>query len=200
MRAHAAAILLLSLVSLTACTPRKVHTVEAFRDARDRGDLDAARALMSDDPRVWWEQKEGEGALWTLGSGRWKAWDEHFNSEGDLGPWQWSGDEVYAIVTEWNDYFELIEREDQSRYRLTYYFNDDGLISGYMISDVDPAHPDPSSVDRSDEIEAWAIANDPDEWAYLRPDGKLDPTGDRPERTRALINQWRKSVGLEPIE
>ena len=31
-------------------------------------------------------------------------------------------------------------------------------------------------------------------------DGKVDPTGDRPQRYRALLNTWRASVGMPPIE
>ena len=94
----------------------------------------------------------------------------------------------------------LIERQDTPRYRITYFFDDHGKITGYMISAADPDHKAPPSVTRFDEFEAWVEANHPDEWDYLRPGGSLDPTGDRASRTRTLINQWRLSVGLPMIE
>ena len=97
-----------------------------------------------------------------------------------------------------NDYFRLIEREDMPRYRLTYFLDDENRIEGYMISSADPGGP--PSVSRFDEVEAWALANHAEEWAYLRPGGNLDPTGDRAERTRVLINLWRVENGLPPVE
>jgi len=190
-----------------ANNPDPIALVESFRAASDRGDLDAARAYLADDPRVWYEKREGEGLAWTLGAGRWKAWDEHFESVSTPGPWHAEGDTVWRINEEWNEYYDLIERTDRPRYRLTYFLEEDAggrrRIKGYMISAADPDAPPPDPGvrrDRADEIEAWAEANEPDEWAYLRPGGKIDPTGDRAARTRALINRWRGSVGLDPIE
>ena len=69
-----------------------------------------------------------------------------------------------------------------------------------MISAADPDASGSTMVSRYDEFEAWALANDPEEWESLRPGGRLDPTGDRAPRTRALANRWRASVGLPPIE
>ncbi len=196
-----------AITTLSACGSSRIETVERFRAAREAGDLDAARARLAQDPRVWYDKKEGDGRAWTLGAGRYKAWDEHFNSVSTPGPWHTEGDTVWRINEEWNEYYDLIERTDRSRYRITYYLEDapggGRIIKGYMISAADPDAPprDPGARrDRLDEIEAWATANDPDEWAYLRPGGKLDPTGDRPQRTRALFNQWRESVGLDPVE
>ncbi len=206
----AASALLLPACALTERTPSTqssmITKAEAFRAARQSGDLDAARAFLADDPRVWYEARAGDGSPWTLGAGRWNAWDTHFNSESDPGPWQTEAHAVWRINQEWNEYYDLIERTDQSRYRITYFFDPDdaGKISGYMISAADPDAPEPPADaprrDRLDEIEAWAQEHHPDEWAHLRPGGKLDPTGDRPERTRALINQWRATVGLAPIK
>ena len=69
-----------------------------------------------------------------------------------------------------------------------------------MISAAYPERERTPSVSRFEEIRAWAEQEHPEEWAYLRPGGLLDPTGDRAERTRALLNVWRAEVGLEPIE
>lgn len=32
------------------------------------------------------------------------------------------------------------------------------------------------------------------------PDGSIDPTEDRAPRMRALLEEWRTTVGLDPIE
>lgn len=106
---------------------------------------------------------------------------------------------MWRVVEEFNEYYALIERQDTPRYRITYFFDDAGKIVGYMISAADPDHFGPPSVTRFEEIEAWAKANHPDEWEYLRPGGSLDPAGDRADRTRRLFNEWRVSVGLVPV-
>jgi len=190
---------LLVSASMSGCASPQVRTVEAFRAARKAGDLETARTYLAPDPRVWYDAHEGEGSPWSLGGGRWKTWDTHFRSKSELGPWHVEGDRVWAVAEEWNEYFALIERTDTPRYRITYFMTPDGKIGGYMISAADPDAPDTPSRDRGDEFAAWAEANHPDEWAYLRPGGSLDPTGDRAERTRALANQWRATVGLAPI-
>jgi len=177
-----------------------IEKVEAFRAARDAGRYDDARVYLASDPRVWFESRDGEGTPMKDGAGPYKAWDEHFNSNGEQGPWTVDGRTVWAIATESNDYYRLVERDDTPTYRITYFFNEDRLIEGYMISDAYPGQPSPPKVSREDEFEAWAAATHADEWSYLRPDGKLDPTGDRAGRTRALLELWRAAVGLPPIE
>jgi hypothetical protein len=177
-----------------------VATVESFRAARASGDLEAASAYLAPDPRVWYDEHTGDGLPWSLGAGRWKAWDDHFNGQSDLGPWHAEDGTVWAVATETNDYYRLIERQGESRYRITYFLDDAGRITGYMISAADPDKADPPSDSRFDEFEAWVLANHPEEWADLRPGGRLDPTGDRAPRTRALLNEWRASVGLPRIE
>jgi len=47
---------------------------------------------------------------------------------------------------------------------------------------------------RFDEVTAWAKAHHPEELAYLMPKGDIDPTGDRPERWKVLLEEWRASV------
>ncbi len=189
-----------TLLVMAGCQQPQVASVDAFRAARNAGDLDIARTYLTADPRVWYGQRDGPGSPWTLGAGRWKAWDDHFNGHGDLGRWEVEGRTVWAVATEVNDYFRLTERTDVSRYRITYFLNDAGLIEGYMISAADPDNPGQSSDSRADEFAVWAEANHPQEWAYLRPGGKLDPTGDRAPRTRVLLIEWREAIGLPPIE
>jgi hypothetical protein len=166
-----------------------VHRASAFWAAREAGDLDRARAMQSDDPRTWWEHREGPGEAWTLGEGRWKAWDTHFRGRSAPGPWRVEGMSVTSVVDEINDYYRLTERGPQP-YRLTYFFDPDGRISGELIAS------EPSNSPGSEkEFQAWAVAHEPDEYAYLRPGGRIDPTGDRGPRTRALLERWRKATG-----
>ncbi|MCH7878395.1 MAG: hypothetical protein IH914_03655 [candidate division Zixibacteria bacterium] len=171
-----------------------------FRAAKDAGDYETAKRYMVSDARVWYEEKTGEGMPYTLGAGAWKSWDDHFNSTGGTGDWTVEGNSVWAIATESNDYFRLLERETISQYRITYFFNEQKKITGYMISAAYPGQESPPKVDRFDEFEAWVLEHHADEWEYLRPGGKLDPSVDRAPRTRVLLNLWRAEVGLEVIE
>lgn len=174
-----------------------VLLVEEFRSARARGDLDAARAMMSTDPRLWYDSKEGEGSPWTMGGGRWSAWDEHFRGVTEReGAWHVEGDRVWADMVETNEYYELTEAPSRRMWRGTYFIDDADKIAGFMVSAVPGVSRAPG---RADEFKAWAREHHPDEAEYLMPGGKLDPTEDRAPRMRALLNEWRLSVGLQPI-
>jgi len=175
----------------------RIASVEAFRSARERGDLDAARALLADDPRVWFDAKEGEGTAWTLEGGRWREWDEHFRGASvRTTPWRSEGDGVWAVMRETNDYYRLTEGSP-GIWRATYYFDGRGRIAGFLVSAVPGAKSDRG---RRHEFEAWARAHRSAEAEYLMPGGSIDPTGDRPPRMRTLLNEWRGTVGLPAIE
>ncbi len=135
------------LFALSACSPQSklIDKVEAFRAARKAGKIEEAQRYLTDDPRVWFDAKEGEGEPTKLGFGPYHHWDEEFNSHGEHGPWRVEGNTVWAIASEINDYYRLLERKDTPSYRITYYFNDKGLIEGYLISDAHPGEPSPSS-------------------------------------------------------
>jgi hypothetical protein len=171
------------------------RTVEAFRSACSEGDFASARQLQSSDPRVWYERREGPGEPWTLGGGTWDAWDRHFRSSSTPGPWRIEGSAVVADVTEINDDYRLAERGAQ-RHRLTYFLDDEGKLSGLMVSGL----PSPDGRGRRDEFLAWARANEPMELDYLMPGARIDPTGDRAPRARALLERWRRSAGLPMFE
>lgn len=176
-----------------------VEKVEAFRAVRKAGKIEEAQRYLTDDPRVWFDKKEGEGKPMKLGFGPYHHWDEEFHSHGEHGPWKVEGNTVWAIATEINDYYRLVERKDTPTYRITYFFNDKGLIEGYLISDAHPGEPSPPKQSREEEFKKWAQETYPEEWHYLRPEGKLDPSEDRAERTRALLVEWRSVVGLPPL-
>jgi len=179
-----------------ATADARIRTVEAFREARERGELGAARALLVDDPRVWYDAVKGEGAPWRLEGGRWRGWDEHFRGRSvRTSPWHPEAGRVWADMAETNDYFRLTE-SSSSRWRATYLFAEDGRIRGFVVSGV-PGRKDDRG--RRDEFEAWARACEPDEAEYLMPGGAIDPSGDRPPRMRALLERWRAAAGLGPL-
>ena len=180
------------LVAASGCVPPQLRTVQEFRAARAKGDLAAARSYLCADPRVWWGERKGDGSPWQLGGGRWKGWDEFFNGTGTAGEWIVSGRSVSAPVMEMNDYYRLTERGPQE-YLRTYFFDESGLIEGTMISTTDD---DDRPRGRADEFDRWLQGAEPEEYEYLRPGGRIDPTGDRPSRTRVMLEEWRRQVGL----
>ncbi len=174
-----------------------IDVVEQFRAARRAGRDAEARQYLSGDPRIWYDERAGEGSPWTLGGGRWKAWDDHFRGSAERATdWQSEGDSVWADFFEVNEYFELTERGGSS-WRGTYYFDESGMIAGFMVSGVPGVTP---ARGRRDEFEAWAREHRPGEAEYLMPGGSIDPTGDRAPRMRALLEEWRGTVGLPPTD
>jgi len=193
--------LALAAAALGACqtTPEPnidpLDRVLDFRTLVRAGDYDAARALMSEDPRRWWGEREGEGSPWTIGTpGRWSDWDEEMHSTSKEVEWTVGRDTVSLLVSELNDYYRLLERGPQL-VRYTYFLDRQGRLDGYVIASEGARNPG-----RTDEYLAWAAEREPDELEYLRPGGEIDPTGDRAARTRAQINRWRATVDLPPIE
>ena len=176
-------------------TAESLRTVTGFRAVRKAGDLDAARAFLSDDPRVWYGEREGAGSPWRLGGGRWKAWDEHFNSTSEELSVEATEREVSIVFLENNDYYRLTER-GPSPVRLTWFLDAAGRIEGYLVSSVKRDGP---STSRYDEFEAWAQEHAPGELEYLVPNGSIDPTGDRAPRFRALLERWRRAAGLPTL-
>ena len=191
---------LVLLVGLLACaigctSKTPIERVEEFSRLRE-SDLDKAQEFLSDDPRVWYGERQGDGRPWNLhGQGMWSDWDTHFQSAGEILKWETGPNQVASIHSEMNDYFRLLDRNG-SWYRKTWFFDNAGRIEGYMISDWEDAPP---THDSGDDFRAWASEAYPDEWAYLRPEGQLDPSGDRAARTRVLLVAWRQVAGLTDL-
>lgn len=185
---------------LAGCTHPNVATVERFRAARERGNVATARSLQSDDPRIWFDDTSGPGDKWEISGGRWQHWDDYFHGHSTPEPWQVSdqGARVSARVSEINDYYRLTERGPQVHFE-TYLFSPDGKIRGVQVV-ADKAAPQ-NGPGRAREFVAWARENHAEEWAYLHPRGDaIDPTGDRPERTRKLLEEWRGAAGLPALK
>ncbi len=183
-----------ALVCLAA--DHRIETVKRFQAARERGDLAAARALLGPDPRIWFDidERQGPGQPWSLGTGDWDRWDRFFHRKIAYSDWKRHGDRVTAIGRETNDYYLLLDWEPKPL-ALTWWFNSSGKISGFMFHAV----RDAPSRSRLQEFEAWAKKNRPEEIAYLKPKGRIDPSRDRPERWRALLVEWRKAAGLPEV-
>jgi hypothetical protein len=186
-----------SVPHFSEATDPRIQSAEAFTAAREAGDLETARSYLGSDPRFWYDSREGVGdPMQVEEGGRWAAWDAEFRSAGEIIQWEVDSDWVASIHSEMNDYFRLIERNG-AWYRKTWFFGPDGKIEGAMISGWEDA---PRTKDMGDEFAKWAAATRPAEWDYLRPGGSLDPTDDRAERTRKLLNTWRKDVGLPHLK
>ena len=174
-----------------------VAKVEKFRALLKAKDYEAAQGMMSDDPRRWFNQRSGAGRPWRVGPGKkgpWADWDEHFR--GKTEGLRWEAGDRYArhIYRETNEYYLLLERGSATT-GSTYLFDDAGRIEGLLITAIGDRPPG-----RTDEFLAWAKEHDPAELDYLKPGGEIDPSGDRPQRFRILLNRWRRAAGLETIE
>ncbi len=181
------------------------EAVLALRSDLWRADTTRARARLADDPRQWWETRRGAGQAWTLGRGRWTAWDEHFRGRNRILLWEPDrADDPVAgsvrvsfIVEESNDFYALTGRGPQ-RYRQAYWIDrETGAITGTMIQGLHDQAPEPGLMP---EFAAWAEANRAEEWAELAPRGRVDPSGDHAPRMRALLEAWRTESGLPAVD
>ena len=180
------------------CTDPHIRIVQEFRAAVKSGDTELARTFLAEDARMWFENKSGEGRPWKLGGGFWKQWDEYFNATSrPLGAYQVlhepDGAAVWLLNAEMNDFYRLTGRGEK-RVLLTWYFDGQRKIRGLQIAGVGKA------VDRLEEFREWARSNEPSELEYLMPGGEIDPSGDRPERFKAILERWRGVTGLPAVD
>lgn len=174
-----------------------VASAQEFRSLMAAERYDAAQALMAPEPRRWWNERQGEGQPWKVGSATrdpWTSWDEHFRGKKEILEWKEGPHSVTTVVHETNDYFQLLERGWVTT-EIIYYFDGSGKIDGRLIRPVGERPPG-----RTEEFLAWARIHDADELAALMPDNEVDPSGDHPQRFRRLLNRWRRASGLETIE
>src|SRR5262249_46730588 len=175
----------------------RVDVIRRFRQARDRGDFDAARTFLAPDARIWFDmaERKGPGEPWKLGEGTWDHWDRFFHSRTDYADWKDRGDRVTAVGHETNDYYRLLDWKP-SPLAMTWWLDSSGKITGFMFHGMRGPTPDRS---RLKEFEAWARKNRPKELDDLKPKGNFDPSGDHPQRWRAILIEWRRAVGLPEI-
>ena len=177
-------------VLLACCAgDRLIRRVQAYHAARAADDVAGEARFLSPDARTWYEIRTGEGEPLKPGrSGRYAHWDAFFHSRSVLGDCVVRGREVTATVHETNDFYQLLDWKPNP-YRMTWFFDDSDRISGVMIRSLPGKEPS-----RMQEFRAWAEVHDPSELEYLMPKGKLDPTGDRAERFKALLLRWRDDL------
>lgn len=176
------------ILVLACASTRAIDRVKAYRDAHTRGDIAAEAQFLAPNARIWYEQKTGGGDPLTAGrSDRYKHWDEFFHSHSELRDWRVDGNAVTATVHETNDFYRLLDWKPVP-YTMTWWLNADGLITGAMVQ-----RGKGKATNRLDEFRAWANVYRPAELDYLMPGGKLDPTGDRAERWKAILLEWRAS-------
>ena len=187
----------LSGVALAAQAPDRIETVRKFLAARRRGDLEAARGMLARDARIWFDmtERKGPGEPWTLKEDDWDRWDGFFHGKTDFTDWKDEGDRVTAVGHEINDYYRLLDWKPNPL-NFTWWLDASGKIAGYMFHEVTGLPPPPR---RLDEFKQWARKNRPDELAFLMPKGHIDPSGDRPQRWRSILIEWRKAVGLPVV-
>lgn len=71
--------------------------------------------------------------------------------------------------------------------RITYYFNDDNMISGMLYASVPTAKPPPKG--RAEEFKSWAAKRYP---GLLDSDEMDIPK--QPKRWRSLLAEWRREA------
>jgi hypothetical protein len=186
-----------SAVCAAGTEPDAIQIVQRFREAKEKGNLVQARALLAPDARIWFdmEERKGPGKPWTLQEGPWARWDRFFHSHTDLRDWKNEGGRVTAVGEETNDFYRLLDWKPKP-VLLTYWVDPTGRITAFLFHPVAGAPPARS---RLEEFEAWAKKTHPAELDYLMPDGKIDPSGDRPERWRKILVEWRKAEGLPEV-
>ena len=178
---------LLFVIALISCASQNnIRTVKNFQAARDSGDLSAAQAYIAPGARMWFEEKKGEGEAYVPGGGSWSHWDSDFHSMNRLTDWREDGRSVTATVYETNDFMRLLDWHAPP-YTMTWWLDDQNRITEVLIKGGGKAQS------RFEEFKAWARQNHPAELEYLMPGGRLDPTGDRAERWRSVLEEWRKS-------
>jgi hypothetical protein len=176
--------------------PQKIARVQAYCAALARRDWDNARWFLAPNARVWYEKKEGAGGPLSPGSGRFTHWDTFFHGRTGHCGWRVEDGAVVATATETNDFYRLLDWTPAPM-RFSWWLDESGRITGFLIQALPETEPSGS---RLKDAVAWAKAKHPDEIAHLMPEGRLDPTGDRAERWRKLLVEWRRETGLPEVQ
>jgi hypothetical protein len=189
--------LLFTATALTSGDDPNIEAARRFRKLLAAKEYKQARSMMTENPRRWFNQRQGEGRPWIVkpgAKGPWAKWDEHFRSRKEELRWESGKNNATLFMKETNDYFQLLERGWVTT-EIIYLFDNAGKIEGLLIRATGKRPPG-----RTEEFLKWAREHHPGELEYLMPGGDIDPTGDRPGRFRTLLNKWRKSAGLPVIE
>jgi hypothetical protein len=169
-----------------------IAVVQVFHDTDARGDDAATQAYVVPGARMWFDKREGAGV--PLLGGPWRHWDLYFHGHTRFTNWESHDHVVTAIGHETNDYYRLLDWKP-APFRMTWWLDGAGKITGVLLEPTAG-----KSASRLDDFRAWVKQKHPDELEYLMPGGNFDPTGDRPERWRALLLEWRREAGLPSVQ
>jgi len=188
MQRFAAFAAVAALAGCLSVNPQ-VRRIEDFVALRQAGDPKALTYLAAG-ARIWYETKSGAGEAYGS-AGRWDHWDQYFHSRARFSDWRVRDGAISAVVHETNDYYALLEWKPVP-YRMTWWLDENGRIREVLLQKL-PGQ----ETNRLAELREWAAAAHPGELADLMPNGQIDPTGDRPERWRALLTEWRIAAGID---
>jgi len=181
-----------AVLIFAGCAGEKlIRRAQAYSNAHSTGDLAAESRFLAPNARMWYEMRTGDGEPLKPGrTGRYAHWDAFFHSKSTLSGWTVHGREVTATVHETNDFYRLLDWQP-APYQMTWWFDDQNRIEGAMVRSL-PG----TTKSRMQEFRTWASQNRAAELEYVMPKGKLDPTGDRADRMKTLLLEWREAVGL----
>ncbi len=174
------------------CVHPLQRTWQTYRDAKECRDYETAGRYLADDARIWFDKKEGPGAPLTAKGGPYAEWDGEFHSKSTREHIRVVGRTLTYLTSEINDFYRLLERVP-TKARVTYYFTEEGLISGMLYQGLSPRRVRPP--DRFAEFKLWAAGKYP---GLLDSDDMQIPN--QPQRWRELLTEFRADVGLPPIE
>ena len=168
--------------------------VKVYRQAIADHDTARVQTMLAKGAAHWYEKKEGPGTLIKpAGKGPWSDWDAYFKGKSQIESYKVDSQQVTIRLLEINDFYRLTEH-GPTAVNLTYYFDADEKITGILVFSAG------KTADRYEEFKKWAEKNRADDLKYLMPEGEIIPSLDRAQKWRAILNEWRKSVGLPAIE
>ncbi len=175
----------------TGCVHPLVARMNQFEAMKKSGDFDSAASMLSTNPRIWFERREGDGSPLRPEGGPYAEWDKEFHSTITRSQVRAGKNEVSYVIAEDNEFYRLIDRVP-GRVEITYFFDADGKISGQLVRGLTPWNRRPP--DRRCEFERWTAKKFP---GLLESDEMRIPRN--PRRWRELLTEWRKEVDLPPI-
>jgi hypothetical protein len=194
LKKHLIILLLLLVPLIYSCNAwdkkDRIAIVKRFLEAEERNDSAACRNMVSPEMRVWYEEIKGEGEKWSPTSA-WDVWDAFFHSVITYGKFTEDSNSVTVLIQETNDFYKLIDRST-SQVQLIWWVNNDDKIEGHLVKSV----RDSSNRGRFKEFIEWAKKNQTEELEYLMRGEKINPEGDRPQRWKKILIEWRTKTGL----
>jgi len=182
---------------VTACASRppigdpNERTLRRYYKA---GSLEEATAELSDDYRLWFEEKSGEGigleeATVLL------SWDHELNPRHQIIAMERRGDVIVVRGHEINDFARLINHPGW-RSVSTFRFDEDHKIAEQVYV------PDEDQPDMSiflDPPVEWLRANRPEALAEVYPDDRLVLNAENARAWVDLLREWRVETGQPQI-